>query len=489
MQLSLEITVPIIGLHVLWKQRRERNVAVIRDVESGKAFSQTGWWHHFVAGSRAEGLCVHEEWGQEAADQDTMDMHGGAWGVCVQETEEEEDGGNEAGCLVMVKTGCPPAYSRILVNGRTQQMAQRMANDTTLNDMRQVAQCFMEEDDGRKWLSSKIAIRVLSPYQPGYDEDRATGGPAIPAGTIEYVPALIGSKPEPGIKAYLNRPRGTVWPRPKTLERLGNLPTILVATGHKASQDWDLEWRDSWSIHELLLAEDMPRWVKQAYCGFKYTLKSHMTLLRSQRPISPSEGRGQVGSYCLKTLLLWELEQPDVWENECSSHMFSLLLTSLLQHLQPVESGGKFNISHYFLPECNLLELVSHDELCLTRDCVRQIQQDPLTTITLLPKYPWHIYGGEVDDNTGINRIETLDAVAVQYGEDVLGALLRLQDSHGTVEYTHCLEKLTELLGRLDQLREETYELQCIHDNEETFKRLTTDSLQSSHLGTESSPR
>ena len=209
-----------------------------------------------------------------------------------------------------------------------------------------------------------------------------------------------------------------------------------------------------------------------------------MALLRSQRPVSPgegpvspSEGRTQVGSYCMKTLLLWELEQPDVWRNERSSHLFSLLVARLEQYLQPVDSSGKCVIPHYFLPECNLLELVSHDELCLTWDCVRQIQQDPLTTIILMPKYPWHIYGGEVDDNPGINRIEALDAVAVQHGEELLDALLQLRDSHGTSEYGHCLEKLTALLTPLDRLRQEKYGLQCITDNDETWKMVERSSL------------
>ena len=467
-QLSLEIVVPVNALFLLWKQRRERNEAVLPDIESGKAFSQTGWWHSFIAGSRAEGLCMHEGWGQEPADQDTMDMHGGAWGVCVQETEEEVEDGT--GCLLMVKAGCPPAYSRVLVNGRTRQMAERMAKDTPLNDIRQVAGCFMKEEDGQKWLSSKIAIRVLSPSQPGYDDDSATGGPAIPAGTVEHVPVLIGSKPEPGIAAYLNRSRGTFWPRPETLQRLGKLPTILVATGHKVSKDWDLEWRDSWSIHELLLAQDMPRWVKQTFCGFKYALKSHMALLHSQRPVNPSEGRSQVGSYCMKTLLLWELEQPDVWSNERSSHLFSLLLARLIQYLQPVDSSGKCVIPHYFLPECNLLECVSLDELQLTMDCVRQMQHDPLTTIILMPKYPWQIYGGEVDDNPGINRLEALDTTGLQHGEELLDALLQLRDSYGTSEYGHFLQRLTGLLERLDGFREEKYKLQCALDNDESWK-------------------
>ena len=466
-RLSLEITVPVAALFSLWQQRIDLNRKALRDIESGCAFIQTGWWHWFIAGSRTEGLCLHDEWGQEPADQDTMDLHGGAWGVCVQETEEEEE--RDAGCLVMVKTGCPPAYSRVLVNVRTRQMAERMAKDTPLNDIRQVARCFVKEEGGRKWLSSKNAIHVLSGRLVSEEQECVARGPAIPAGYAEYVPALIGSKPGSVILDFLERRRGSVWPRPETLSRLSQLPALLVATGHKASRDWDLEWRDSWSIHEVLLAQDMPYWVKQAYCGFKYTLKSQMALLRSQKPDSYNFSRGQLASYCLKTLLLWELEQPDVWKNECSSHLFSLLLTRLLHHLEPVENGGICKIPHYFLPECNLLECVSHDELQLTRDCVHQIQQDPLLAIILMPKYPWHIYGGEVDDNPGINRIEALDAVAVQHGEELLDALLQLRDSHGTSEYGHCLRNMSGLLERLDQLREEKYRLQRDWDNDEPW--------------------
>ena len=464
----------MVGLFTWWQQRNDRNGTVLQDVESRKAFSQTGWWHWFIAGSRTEGLCMVDGWGQAPVDQDTMDLHGGAWGVCMQETEDEEEDGT--GCLVMVKDGCPPAYSRVLVDGCTRQMAERMAGDTPLNDIRQVARCFEEEDDGRKWLSSKNAIHVLSGRSVPEDASEA-GGPAIPAGYIEYVPALIGSEPEPSINTFLNRCRGTFWPRPETLKRLGKLPLILVATGHKASQDWDLEWRNSWSIHELLLAQDMPHWVKQAYCGLKCTFKRHMSLLRSQKPVSSTSGRSQVGSYCLKTLLLWELEQPDVWRNKNSSHLCSLLLKRLLHHLGPTENGVICAIPNYFIADCNLLECVPRFELSLALDCVRQIQRDPLRTIIFMPEYPWQVYGGEVDDKPGINRIEALDAVAAQHGEDLVDAMSRLRDSHCKSEYAHCLQRLIGLLERLDDLREKKYELQCTRDTDETWKMVEQPSL------------
>ena len=242
-------------------------------------------------------------------------------------------------------------------------------------------------------------------------------GPSHTIFDLDLVPALICLQPFPCIEQYLMRERSTKWPTSQTLAQIAATPGVLVPTGKKGSPNYYFEWRFSFSVQEICLAWAMPKWVKAGYRAFKYTLKCYLRALRSsedspdhdtvnlnsslkhqidnmmsgyvqylidlqQNSVShrekddvEKETEGSVCSFHFKTILLWSLEDPDTWNDNCPFRLMLRLLRTLEGHLV----FG--TLPHYFNVECNLFENVSMKDLALTRACVLEIMRDPVAAI------------------------------------------------------------------------------------------------------------
>ena len=168
-----------------------------------------------------------------------------------------------------------PAYSRVKVvtgighetiaDGLIRRMGRHASDILGKGDLNR---CIVEKDGG-VWLSSQETVWAL---QPAYCKGKISiCGPVgrTLRGNREYVPCLRYKGRHPAAIAFIKRKRpiGSSWPRRKTLNyiRFASVPLLLVCTGHKASRHRDLEFRLSWSIYEVLLAKDMPLWVRQGY--------------------------------------------------------------------------------------------------------------------------------------------------------------------------------------------------------------------------------
>ena len=193
-----------------------------------------------------------------------------------------------------------------------------------------------------------------------------------------YIPTAIFTV------AFKERPRG--YPHSAGL---------LVPTGKKGNVDCDLQWRQSCSLQELRLAQDMPDWVKAAFRAFKATMKFVKKrienkgfcgtvlgsrfiarvlryFLTSKQTVKPCKTDvSVVCSFHMKNVLLWQLEEVDSW-HMCSFRLMIQLLVRIDHHL---ETG---HLPHYFNPECNLLDNVQEAELMLTRHCIKIILSDPV---------------------------------------------------------------------------------------------------------------
>ena len=159
----------------------------------------------------------------------------------------------------------------------------------------------------------------------------------------------------------------------------------------------------------------MPGWVKIGYRAFKYTYKSlykkkipapndltndhrgaesiSKTIIRNilfclsklqllfswDTGVKTYDGRKHISSYHMKTVLLWSLEQESTWQEECSFRMMIFLLRKLADHLA---AGG---LPHYFNPDCNLFENMSHGELESARSCAEDILYDPVQSMISAP--------------------------------------------------------------------------------------------------------
>ena len=244
---------------------------------------------------------------------------------------------------------------------------------------------------GEYFLSSAITLNVLRDT----NHDKTYQGPAQTSQDTDHVPALICSAPFPWITRYIYQPRSSQWPSKNALEDIRILPGLLVPTGKKGNVDCDLQWRQSCSLQELRLAQDMPDWVKAAFRAFKATMKFVKKrienkgfcgtvlgsrfiarvlryFLTSKQTVKPCKTDvSVVCSFHMKNVLLWQLEEVDSW-HMCSFRLMIQLLVRIDHHL---ETG---HLPHYFNPECNLLDNVQEAELMLTRHCIKIILSDPV---------------------------------------------------------------------------------------------------------------
>ena len=241
---------------------------------------------------------------------------------------------------------------------------------------------FVEDEAGNLWLSS------LGIMQNSKSTRVNISGPAYKVCMrnfeFDVVIALGCSRPLPFMQDFCKRQRPGRWPYQRTMDLMCNTPGMLVCVGHKSSPPvlQRTQFRFSFSIQEVLLAKDMPPWVKQGFIAFKYTVK---TELKKVKQSAVSEGRSYISTYHLKTVLLWMLEQNNhLWNVQCPFHIFLLLVRSFKSHLLSTPP----NIPNYFIPECNLLENTDVTEIESALHVLHQTETDSVSAILGSPQFP-----------------------------------------------------------------------------------------------------
>ena len=383
-----------------------------------KSFEMRSPEGHFIplyAGSRIEGLVMEPRLGYDMPDLDVMFVYKGSWVVRLPNCANWKymSWQAPAGCtdgqfshLQVCEDECPAGYCKVKVNGSPKELIGRLAKaknqhetnvpSATLGTDR-ATNCFVESE-GTVWLSSSKIVKTFSQFLSVIKGD--ISGPAclFDNGQIEIIVALMCAGPLPAIRDFQSRPRQSWWPHRGLMDRMQKAPGMLVCASHKSSDDDQqaLHFRASFSLQELMLARDMPMWVKQGYTAFKLTVKS---LLARHRHSLASAGRSKVCSYHLKTVLFWTLEDPDIWNVYCPFQFMMRLLTSLrlfITKSPPV-------LPNYFIPECNLFAHIDRLDIELLLLVIKQIQTDPFKCILDAPSSPGLLYGvgtvvGELED-------------------------------------------------------------------------------------------
>ena len=137
----------------------------------------------------------------------------------------------------------------------------------------------------------------------------------------------------------------------------------LVPKPHACSQNKDLEWRMSFSLPEIKLGRSLREEQRLSYLALKAL--HHMEL---------TDPKG-LTSYHLKTILFWTCEKtpPNLWTMDTLGSGFLLLLGEIIYCL------GEGRISHYFIPEWNLIELVKKEDLGVLVNKLKAIRADPIS--------------------------------------------------------------------------------------------------------------
>ena len=219
------------------------------------------------------------------------------------------------------------------------------------------------------------------------NQSTSISGPAGQAvgGLIDVVPTLVANEPHPAIKQYINRLHNTEWPSHDQRQQIQQLPMNFVLVGHKDSPRKDQEFRLSWSTVEFVLISRLPDHIKQGYIAFKYVFKYFLGIKRGQNYCD--DGRSKIGSYHFKSILLYHLEQtpPSMIKSP-----FGLMM-DLFVNCNDYHNNGK--LSHYFVPECNLLATVGHEEWQIALKSINAILSDPIAAVLKCPTIPIETYG------------------------------------------------------------------------------------------------
>ena len=249
-----------------------------------------------------------------------------------------------------------------------------------------------------RWLSSAMSIERRTLF------DISKGNPSGPSQSYEgydSVPALLCLSPCKISSRISQKWCKLPWPPKEIMSTMVNIPSILVAVGHSLSDNKDIEWRTSWSIHELLLAETLPCWIRQGYWAFKYTVTSKLKRRKQMiaKILGKTNGRGQVSSYHLKTILYTYLQEPDAWAKPCPYRLFIFLLKELRSHLR---TG---NLPHVFIPTCNLFQTTPQEELDHSLYHINKILADPVLAILESSRYTHEVYGEVKRYSAQLNQI------------------------------------------------------------------------------------
>ena len=399
----LEVVFPSAAIYQLPDSTVRINQSLLSYLTSGLAHHEAGvrgrrWG--LLAGSTAEGLALVEHWGHEHPDEDGMYLYGAQLGVCVTQehlatrqhhssntSSSSSSGCHGDSCLEYDPVGCPPAYTRLRVTDRQALLSHYCVDDSC-----------MEECDGHYWLLSvplnQAIQRALK--QGGIRPtlvSTSISGPAGQAsgGLVDIVPTLVANEPHPAIKQYIKRLGSQEWPSHDQRQLIQQLPMNLVLVGHKDSPRINQEFRLSWSANELVLIRTLPNHIKQGYIAFKYVMKYFLKMNRVQN--ETDDGRSKIGSFHFKMTFLYTLENTPPSKINSPFRLMMDLASNFLGYL----NCGK--LPHYFLPECDLLATVGHDERQIAIKCIHNIISDPISAVLKCPSVPRQIYGDILPDD------------------------------------------------------------------------------------------
>ena len=339
----------------------------------------------FPSGSRAEGLAVENGWGHPKADHDMMTLH--TEKMTFQVTRD--DFLRDRFCITYHSAGCQPAYCKLRV---TRILALKKNDD--------IMDLLIQSSHGVPWMNT---FTLLTLIQGGLNDDSDDGdahpdticGPAgqTVTGSHEYVLALVGSASHPYMKKMFKHKDQSTCLSPEIVKTVSEMAMTVVLCGHKASAEYNLEARLSFSLCEFKLIHDQPLTIKQAFIAFKYIVKC--VLSRCPSEAYENDGSGHICSYHLKSILLRYIEK----KTHLITSSFECMMELFLEFDSFLKAG---KLPHNFIEECDLFQRIAPEELSFVKNELQQIIKNPFATILATPTEPKQVF-----DDIQVNELVT----------------------------------------------------------------------------------
>ena len=176
----------------------------------------------------------------------------------------------------------------------------------------------------------------------------------VPAIPFTHLPSIM--------MPFLHRTKNRDWPRKKTIEEILRLPCHAVPKPD-LSRECDYDWRISFSIAEILLSQSLDDIQRKCYRVLKAVVKSNINE-KSKVPLP---------SFYLKTQFYWfcEKSSESEWTAQSLGKQWMKFLKKIIKCLE------KGRIKHYFIPQLNLLQHYSRDQLQCWIDGLKFIYDEP----------------------------------------------------------------------------------------------------------------
>ena len=139
---------------------------------------------------------------------------------------------------------------------------------------------------------------------------------------------------------WTTRYRKSNWPTSEMISKIVRDGCHVVCASHDETTDTDLEFRFSFSMAEVFLAENLLPQQRTCYCSFKAVVKKELNVLRNETKLEI-----RLKSYHLKTIFLWACETipAQEWMNTLQwPTCFLFLLDQLIFCLQSRTLPGYF---------------------------------------------------------------------------------------------------------------------------------------------------
>ncbi|KAI0237358.1 hypothetical protein LSAT2_012137, partial [Lamellibrachia satsuma] len=167
------------------------------------------------------------------------------------------------------------------------------------------------------------------------------------------------------------RQRPSGWPSKQLIQSVIAEGCHVVPTSHPKSRNPDVEWRHSFSVAELTLAQSLTDSQLQCY------------VLLNAIVMHELNHSNVLSSYHLKTVFFWQCEKIPASEWSKDTGLAANLLW-LLDEL--VYCVATHCLPHYFIPENNLFDHINLDFLSDVARTISSIRRDPLRHVLAFNK-------------------------------------------------------------------------------------------------------
>ena len=221
------------------------------------------------------------------------------------------------------------------------------------------------------FVRSDVLIHTVSKRMKQRNIEYVRTGPALTTKRedveVDHVPT--GCCPEWPSEAveWITRPCLSGWPTRDMKQALASHGCHFVAKPHRLSMNEELEFRFSFVVTTKKIIEQITSAQRQCYIIFKTLVKYKLG------------ANIHFSTYCLKTIFLWNLEKipRKQWE-----HLFSGLAGSFTSMLNDLIHGlTEHNIQQYYIPQSNLIDHVSKQDLRGNIKDLCELRKDPLATL------------------------------------------------------------------------------------------------------------